>query len=314
MNPTLARLQRLLVMVPWLLDHPGVHVEEVAERFDVAPGDVLDDLDVLGYCGLPGYGGGDLIEVSISGDRVAVRMAEFFARPLALSVREGLALLMAARASRDSGILAEGHGPLESAIDKLTDHLGGPAGLPVVLDIDAGGSDLLRRLMPAVADQRVVRITYRSASKEETTVREVEPWALRSTGGAWYLQGYCRMAEDARAFRLDRIRDLEVSDERAPDPPDEPPRPPVYEPTDADPVVVIDVGPESAWITDHVVLSDREQLADGRLRLTFRAATLEWAASLLVRLGATATVVTPDALRDVVRARVEDVLVNYGQG
>ena len=78
--------------------------------------------------------------------------------------------------------------------------------------------------------------------------------------------------------------------------------------------MVIDVGPESAWITEHVVLSDREQLADGRLRLTFRAATLEWAASLLVRLGATATVVTPDALRDVVRARVEDVLVNYGKG
>jgi predicted DNA-binding transcriptional regulator YafY len=74
-------------MVPWLLEHPGISIAEVSERFGVARDELTEDLDILGYCGLPGYGGGDLIEVSVMGDRIVVRMADFFARPLTLSVR-----------------------------------------------------------------------------------------------------------------------------------------------------------------------------------------------------------------------------------
>ena len=126
MNGTLVRLRRVLVMVPWLLENPGVSVEEVARTFEVTPNEILDDLDVLGYCGLPGYGGGDLIEASVSGGQVVVRMAEFFARPLALSMREGLSLLLAARAARDSGVLAQSKA-LTTAIEKLEVHLGAEA-------------------------------------------------------------------------------------------------------------------------------------------------------------------------------------------
>lgn len=317
MNPTLARLRRLLVMVPWLLEHPGVAVEEVASRFDVEPTEVLDDLDVLGYCGLPGYGGGDLIQTSVSGGVVVVRMAEFFARPLALSVREGLALLLAARATRDSGLLAQGSrdpGPLDSAIAKLEQHLGGQAGLPVALDVEAGGADLLDRLTPAVEDPHVVTITYRSASKGETTTRDVEPWALRSTGGSWYLQGYCRVARGERAFRLDRIRELTVTGESAPAPPVDALRTPAYQPAPNDPLVVIDVAPQAAWICDHVVLTGREALSTGGLRLTFQVATLDWAAALILRLGSAATVVTPAELETRARERARQVLAQYDQG
>lgn len=313
MNPTLARLRRILVMVPWLLEHPGATVEEVAARFDVAPAAVLDDLDVLGYCGLPGYGGGDLIEASVSGGQVMVRMAEFFARPLALSMREGLSLLLAARAARDSGILgdASSAGSLASAIAKLEAHLGAQAQVPMTVDLEVGGADHLAQLWPAVSDHRVVRLTYWSASKDETTTRDVEPWTMRRVGGAWYLQGYCRSATDTRSFRLDRIRQLEVTDEVAPDPPEGEIRPPTYRPRPEDPRVVIDVSPDAAWVSDHVVLTDRRAGEDGWLRLEFQAATLDWAARLLLRLGAGARVVEPAALADLVAQRARQALVHY---
>ncbi|WP_370324747.1 helix-turn-helix transcriptional regulator [Euzebya sp.] len=314
MNRTLARLRRILVMVPWLLEHPGISVEEVADRFDVTAGDVLDDLDVLGYCGLPGYGGGDLIEASVNGGQVVVRMAEFFSRPLALSVREGLSLLLAARATRESGVLGDdvNDGPLSTAIAKLETHLGAEAGVPVAMDVSAGGADHLSRLWPAVQERRVVRLTYRSASKDETTVREVEPWTLRSLGGAWYLQGWCRLATDHRSFRLDRIVNAEVTDEPAPPPPEEEVRPPVYRPGPDDPVVVVDVSPDAVWISDHVVLSDRQPAAAGWTRLVFQAATLDWAARLVVRLGGQARVVEPPALQELVHRRARGVLARYG--
>lgn len=313
MNRTLARLRRILVMVPWLLEHPGVSVDEVARRFDVTPADVLDDLDVLGYCGLPGYGGGDLIEASVNGGQVVVRMAEFFSRPLAISVREGLSLLLAARAARESGVLGGdvSDGPLATAITKLETHLGAEAGVPVAMDVEAGGADHLSQLWPAVQGRRIVHLTYRSASKDQTTVRDVEPWTLRSLGGAWYLQGWCQLAQDHRAFRLDRIVDLEVTDRPAPPPPEEEVRPPVYRPAPDDPVVVIEVHPAAVWISDHVVLSDRRPAADGWTRLVFQAATLDWAARLVLRLGAHARVLDPPELETAVRQRAQAVLARY---
>lgn len=312
MSTTQARLRRVLVMVPWLLEHHGVHVEEVARRFDTTPEDVMADLDVLGYCGLPGYGGGDLIEATVVGGRVVVRMAEFFSRPLALSIREVTALLLAARATRNSGVLAASHEPLEAAIAVLEAHLGAAAAAPVAVDVTAGGADLLGRLTPAVAAHQVVRITYRSASKEETTTREVEPWALREDEGAWYLHGWCRLAEDSRAFRLDRIRDLEVREEVVRPPADPPVRPARYVPAEGDPEVVVIVPGAQAWAADDLAGVEREATADGRIRLTFRAATLEWAATWVLRIGQGAEVVAPPGLADLVRQRAHAVLSRYG--
>jgi predicted DNA-binding transcriptional regulator YafY len=121
-NQTLARLERLLVVVPWLLEHPGADVAAVSARLGVARDELLADLDLLGYCGLPGYGGGDLIEVSIVGDHVTLRMADFFRRPLRLSLREAVTLLLAARALAgveglaESAVLARAAARLESAL------------------------------------------------------------------------------------------------------------------------------------------------------------------------------------------------------
>lgn len=317
MNPTLARLRRILVMVPWLLDHPGVAVDDVAARFDVDPGQVLADLDVLGYCGLPGYGGGDLIEVTIAGGldggHVTVRMADFFARPLALSVRESLGLLLAARAARSAGLLGEDltAGPLATAITKLEQHLGAQAEIPVAVDVEAGGQDHLARLLPAVESHHVVHLTYRSASKDETTTRDVEPWAVTAHRGAWYLQGHCRAAGAPRVFHLERIVDLDVTDEVAPPPPADALRPPSYQPAADDPEVVVDVAPRAAWLADAVAQASRASGPDGWTRLSFQVASLDWTARLLLRLGDGVRVVQPPALGELVRNRAAAALARY---
>jgi predicted DNA-binding transcriptional regulator YafY len=276
---------------------------------------VLEDLDVLGYCGLPGYGGGDLIEATVTGDgRVVVRMADFFARPLDLSVREALALLLAARAARAARVLGDDvtEGPLASATAALERHLGARAEIPVAVDVAAGGQDRLAALLPAVEGRRVVRLVYRSASKDETTTRDVEPWAVTAARGAWYLQGRCRSAGAPRSFHLERIVELEVTDEVAPPPPDDPVRPPVYEPGPDDPVVEVDVAPRGAWVAEAVAGAVREPATPtGWVRLRFSAATLDWAARLLVPLGDAARIVSPPGLAALVRDHAARALAAY---
>lgn len=306
---TLQRLERLLTMVPWLLDNPGVSLDEVSERFAVPRDELTADLDILGYCGLPGYGGGDLVEVSLMGDRVVVRMADFFARPLNLSLREAVTLLLAARALSsveglpESDALRRAAGTLEAALG---------AQVHVAVDLGTEGDQWLGPARDAVAAGRVVELVYRSAKSAETTTRSVEPWAVVGAGGAWYLQGHCRQAEGPRDFRLDRVKELRITDEASPAPPPTHPPPPVYRPEPDDIEVTLDLAPPAWWVAEWAVVD--EVTGHGRSRrISLRTPNLEWAARLVLQLGGNAAVVGPARLEDRVRELAQQTLAAYGE-
>lgn len=306
--PTLQRLERVLLMVPWLLENPGVTVDEVAERFDVPPGEVVRDLDILGYCGLPGYGGGDLIEASIVGDRVSVRMADFFSRPLSLSMREALTLLLAGSALAAVDGLPESR-DLASAVEKLRGALGADANLAI--DLTAPGDEHLEPLRDAVRRARAVRLVYRSGSKAQTTERVVEPWAVVGARGAWYLHAWCRLARAPRHFRLDRIKELQVTDEAVEHEAPGRPQAAGYTPGPDDVTVVLDLEPSAGWLAEWVVPEALEHLTKGRMRLRFRTPSLEWVARVLLRLGEDARVVEPPELRARTMELADAALARY---
>lgn len=322
---TLQRLERILTMVPWLLDHPGASVDEVTERFALSREDLTRDLDVLGYCGLPGYGGGDLVEASIVGDRVVVRMADFFRRPLRLSLREALTLLLAARALGGVGALPESEA-LGRAVHKLTDLLAGtfpvggrrrgqaPTVTPrIAMDLTSPGEEHLPDLRQAVLDGRVVQITYRSASKSEVTRRDVEPWGLVGSRGSWYLQGYCRMVEGARDFRLDRLRSVTLTDETV-DATHRPrtSAPPEYQPKPDDERIVLDLGIDAWWVAEWAVVEQVTDQGDTR-RVTLRTGERAWVARLVLALGDSVRIVEPADLADTVALLATETLGRYRQ-
>lgn len=68
--------------------------------------------------------------------------------------------------------------------------------------IEATG--VIDRLHAAIADHRVLQLEYRDQSGRASS-REVEPLCLAFWGGAWTLGAWCRLREDFRNFRPDRI-------------------------------------------------------------------------------------------------------------
>jgi predicted DNA-binding transcriptional regulator YafY len=66
----------------------------------------------------------------------------------------------------------------------------------------------------AVEERRVVRLLYHAYRRESPDPRDVEPVRLVHFGDAWHLAGYCRLRQDMRLFRLDRIDRLELLPER----------------------------------------------------------------------------------------------------
>jgi len=62
------------------------------------------------------------------------------------------------------------------------------------------------RLESAVTRRKRARFDYYSISRDETTSREVEPYALSLLDGTWYVTGWDTGREAVRQFRLSRIR------------------------------------------------------------------------------------------------------------
>ena len=82
------QIARMMALVPYL-NGKEIPLAEVAELFGVTPKRIVDDLNVLYLCGLPGLMPGDMIDIdfeALSGDGI-VRLsnAEFLSRPLQLN-------------------------------------------------------------------------------------------------------------------------------------------------------------------------------------------------------------------------------------
>ena len=70
-------------------------------------------------------------------------------------------------------------------------------------------SGYLSVLQGAITNFNILKLTYTSENNE-TTQRNIEPFAMYNTQENWLLIAFCRLRKDFRAFRLDRIQKLEV--------------------------------------------------------------------------------------------------------
>ena len=69
----------------------------------------------------------------------------------------------------------------------------------------------------ALIDYRLLEITYLSGYKNEQTQRQVEPFALyNNLHESWTLIAYCRLRQDFRLFRLERVLSVKMLDEHFP--------------------------------------------------------------------------------------------------
>jgi proteasome accessory factor C len=306
---TAGRLSRILALIPYVLAKDGAKVSEIIDRFDYTEEDLTRDLNTVFFCGLPGYTPGDLMEAYIDGDEVIIDAADYFAKAPRLTPMEALGLMAAGMAIIGSG---QGSPDLKTAVDKLTRALLPDAGSAIDVDV-SGDSENLSTLKSAAADQQVIRIRYRSLGRETETVREIEPWAVVSTLGNWYVQAFCRLVGGERVFRVDRIRDLEVLDERfqRPEAPTEPEI--AYTPSEEDVVARIRLETSARWVLDYYPVDVVKETKTGT-DIRFSSPDAEIPARLLLRLGDQARLLDGEEVRARVAAIAAVLRERYTTG
>jgi predicted DNA-binding transcriptional regulator YafY len=295
---TLTRISRILALIPYVLERNSVDVDDVMKRFDYSRTQLTKDLETIFVCGLPGYGPGDLMEAYMDEDEVIIDAAEFFAKAPRLTPAEALGLLAAGMTVIGSG---EGSPALESAVRKLSNVVMPDADASLTVDV-IDESQNLGSLRNAAADQKVVRIVYRSVAKEEETEREIEPWSVFASLGRWYVIGHCRMVEGQRTFRVDRIKELEVLGETF-ERPEQVPEPGVgYSPSEGDLACLIDLDPGARWVLDYYPVDVVDETGE-TTRIRFHSPEAEVPARLLLRLGTEARLVEGPE----VKARITEI-------
>jgi len=78
------------------------------------------------------------------------------------------------------------------------------------------GTEHISTLMSGIAEQRVIRFTYRkfNADSSDQSERALEPYLLKEYRNRWYLIGKPEGAATVRTFALDRMFDVTMDDAR----------------------------------------------------------------------------------------------------
>ncbi len=65
----------------------------------------------------------------------------------------------------------------------------------------------------AIADRRVMDITYFTMSRGKSTQRQIDPYSLWYFDGSFYLLGNCHLRNEVRVFAVDRMEDYQLCPE-----------------------------------------------------------------------------------------------------
>jgi predicted DNA-binding transcriptional regulator YafY len=221
---------------------------------------------------------------------------------------------------------------LESAIQKIVDRLPDRSKVDVaelsgVVRFKPSGLVTLASrktwfdLNKACEDSKIVQITYYAASTGQMSIREIEPYRIVESRGAWYVIAWCRLKSAIRQFAVHRINEYKVSAENFS------PREDVDVDRYLDETFVLEHGdPVQRYVIKFDPLATRyvrerkwhasQEFTvhqDGSSTLSVNAARLDEVKRWVLVFGAGAEVIEPAELREVLRAEFEEALRLYSR-
>jgi len=206
---------RILAMLELLQDRPGMSGPDLAEALGVTTRTIRRYVTTLQDMGIP-------VEPT------AGRIGGYWLRPgyrmppLMFSAEEAIGLavaLLTTRVSNASDLPA----PVASALAKIERSM--PQDLANRISTIRDGFQMARNPWPetgvfpkpevlaeliqaSLAHQRCW-IRYGSWEGNQTS-RDIDPYGVLFLDGRWYVHGWCHLRQDARTFRIDRIRRMDI--------------------------------------------------------------------------------------------------------
>ncbi len=204
----LNRLSRLTSILTFLQTKSMVTSTELSEKFDVSKRTIYRDVKSLIDSGVPIY----------TEEGKGYKLMEGYNLPPVMFTEEEAAALITAEkiiARNKDKSLIEAH---SKALDKIKavlrynqkdrSQLLSNRIASVTNFRNHTTSDSLLNIQSAITKSRCIQLHYNSLIKNEVTVRVIEPLAIYHTKENWVVIAWCRLREEFREFRLDRINKI----------------------------------------------------------------------------------------------------------
>lgn len=199
------KVDRLFSIVYILLNKGKVTAAELADEFEVSTRTIYRDIDTLAMSGVPiytnkGTGGGIcLLDNFVLNKSV---MSEVEKNSIIL----GLEVLKATEYDETDTAISK----IKSLFDANNDDF---------VEVDFSGFDnesqkrIFQGIKTALKKNLTVEIVYKN-SFGELTNRKIDPLKLIFKKHSWYLIAYCHVRHDYRTFRISRVRNINLTEER----------------------------------------------------------------------------------------------------
>ena len=298
------QVNRLFQIIYILLENKQVTARELAERLNVSVRTVYRDIENLSSAGIPVYmskgkGGG----ISI--------LPDFILNKALLTEEEKQDILSSIRA-----VCAVSLNKDESSktLDKLNNILGDNNADWIEVDFSnwANGEKekyVFDNIKSSILNKNMVSFDY-SSGKMECIRRTVCPLKLYFKGQSWYVYGFCKLRDDYRFFKLSRIKNIVISDEK-------------FEINCPDKIFNNENVFEKRLVNVKMKISkkmayrvydefeDIEELENGDFIVKINFPMEEWLYSYIYTFGEYAEVLAPIELRNIMKSKFEKMLKSY---
>jgi predicted DNA-binding transcriptional regulator YafY len=210
------RFARLVTLAGMLIEAAKkgerLQIAELRQRLELTDEELREDVELLNVVN---FGGGTyVLYAEIIGGEIEVDSEPYgdnFARPARLLPLEAKALVAAIDLFGDHLPQSD----LQSAREKIVKALGHDPSEEGLEIASAGGGDaaVARMVNDAIAESRVLELSYYKENEDQFTERRVEPYRLENGKEGWYVECYDLNKEGVRHFKLDRIKEASLSAE-----------------------------------------------------------------------------------------------------
>ena len=200
------RDSRLFRILYYVLEKGKVTANELSEKFEVSVRTIYRDIDVISSAGIPIYatqGKGGGIEIA----------DDFVLKKSLLSEKEQEQILVALKGLE--GINKQYENELLTKLSAFF-KIKNTNWIEVDFTNWQRGNEydeLFNDIKSAIINKNIIRFTYFSSNEKETS-REVKPIRLLFKGWDWYVYTFCLLRNEFRYFKLSRIRDLKILNEK----------------------------------------------------------------------------------------------------
>ena len=197
------QIDRLFQIIYILLEKKNVTAKMLSEQFEVSQRTIYRDIDILSQCGIPLY--------STRGRNGGIAILEnFVLNKTAMTEQEQYHILMALQSLPKGGTEN-----IKETLEKYRSFFQKSNQNYIQVDFSEWGKQkeiLFDTLKKAIFDKKVISFVYYN-SEGEKTERKAEPYQLWFKSRNWYLKAYCKEKKHLRIFKLNRIKDLIVTEE-----------------------------------------------------------------------------------------------------